>query len=248
VSAHRQLVAAAVLAASLVDACAAPVTPSGDTVPENLLRIELHLARPLAHPLAMAHVRLLDRDGRAIPDAFLDLPLPAADGRTVALLLHPGRVKSGVGANVAMGRALHAGDVVTLVVDDPQVGRPLTHRWRVTAARSMQPAHWRVRAPHAGSMAPLTLTLDAAVSASGARLIALRGPDGERVEGHATLTAGEHAWLFRPAQAWRPGHYDVVVHPLLEDVAGDRACAPFEVAELSEQPCAVDAPGFDVRR
>ena len=244
-NARRLLVVAAVAAST---ASAATVTPSGDAVPENLLRIELHLEHPLARPLAMSRVRLLDRDGQAIPGVFLDLPLPAADGRTVALLLHPGRVKSGVGANLALGRALHAGDVVTLVVDDPQVGRPLTHRWRVMAAGAMQPARWRVRAPRAGTMGPLVLGLDATLDASGARLIALRGPDGERVDGHATLEDGERAWRFRPARAWRPGHYEVVVHPLLEDVAGDRACTPFEATDLSDQPCAIDAPGFDVKR
>lgn len=234
------------VAAAASSAFAATVTPSGDTVPENLLRIELHLARPLAQPLAMAHVRLLDERGQTIPDVFLDLPLPAADGRTVALLLHPGRVKSGVGANLALGRALRAGDVITLVVDDPQVGRPLTHRWRVLIADPMRPARWRVRAPRAGTMAPLVLALDATLNASGASLIALRGPDGERVAGHAMLEDGERAWRFRPTHPWLAGHYEVVVHPLLEDVAGDRACTPFEAADLSDRPCAIEAPGFDV--
>lgn len=249
-NARLQRAAATLLAAAAVDAVAVPaaVTPSGTAVPENLLRLELHLARPLGHPLAMDHVRLVDRRGETIPGAFLDLPLPGADGRTVALLLHPGRVKSGVGANLALGRALHAGDDVTLVVDDPQLATPLRHRWHVTAAEALRPARWQAQVPRAGTTAPLRLALDATVNASSARLIALRGPGGERVAGSATLVAGERTWRFRPERPWRAGHYDVVVHPLLEDVAGNRACTPFEATDLSEQPCAIDAPGFEVER
>lgn len=238
------------LVAVAIEASAAPatVTPSGATVPENLLRIELHPSRPLRHPLAMDHVRLVDDLGKAIDGAFLDLPLPSADGRTVTLLLHPGRVKSGVGANLALGRALHAGDDVTLVVDDPQFAAPLRHRWHVTAAAALKPGRWHADAPRAGTRAPLRLVLDAPLDASSARLIALRGPDGDRVDGSPTLIAGEQAWRFRPGRPWRAGHYEVVVHPLLEDVAGNRACTPFEAAGLSEQPCVIDAPGFDVAR
>ena len=249
-NARLSLAAAALLTAATLDAVAAPapVTPSGATAPENLLRIELHLPRPLGHPLAMDHVRLVDGRGDPIDGAFLDLPLPAADGRTVTLLLHPGRVKSGVGANLALGRALHAGEDVTLAVDDPQLAAPLRHRWHVTAAEALQPGQWRMRAPRAGTSAPLTLMLDATLDASSARLIALRGPDGARVDGSPTLVAGERAWRFQPARPWRVGHYEVVVHPLLEDVAGNRACTPFEVADLSDKPCAIEAPGFDVER
>jgi hypothetical protein len=49
-------VAASLAAATAAAAAPAGVTPSGATVPENLLRIELHLRRPLSHPLAMDHV------------------------------------------------------------------------------------------------------------------------------------------------------------------------------------------------
>lgn len=247
---RRPCATAALVAAVALDASAAPaaITPSGATVPENLLRIELHLARPLARPLAMDRVRLVDAHGETIAGAFLDLPLPSADGRTVTLLLHPGRVKNGVGANLALGRALHAGDDVALVVDDPQLATPLRHRWHVTSATALDPGHWRVQAPRAGTRVPLQLALDATVDASSARLIALRGPDGERVDGSPTLIDGEKTWRFEPARPWRAGRYEVVVHPLLEDVAGNRACTPFEAADLSEKPCAIDAPGFDLRR
>src|SRR5437879_1650774 len=100
-----------------VDRVLVTVYPSGSSIPENLLRIELRFSAPLAGTLAMRLVRLLDAERQEIEGAFLDLPLWSADGSRVAFLLHPGRVKSGVGANVTHGRALHAGSNVTLVVD-----------------------------------------------------------------------------------------------------------------------------------
>ena len=59
---------------------------------------------------------------REIDWPFLDLPLPAADGRRVAILLHPGRVKSGLQANLRRGRALRRGAKVTLVIRHPELG------------------------------------------------------------------------------------------------------------------------------
>src|SRR5213595_282994 len=79
------------------------ISPAGNTVPENLLRIELHLDAQLPAPLDMRHVKLSDREGNAIPDALLDMALPSRDGLDVVILLHPGRIKSGVAPNVALG-------------------------------------------------------------------------------------------------------------------------------------------------
>jgi hypothetical protein len=247
----RRAGAATALAAAAASGVAAPaaVTPSGDTVPENLLRIELHLARPLARPLAMDHVRLVDAEGATIEDAFLDLPLPGDGGRTITLLLHPGRVKRGVGANLALGRALHAGADAALVVDDPQLPRPLHKRWHVTPPieRRMQPAQWQLAMPRAGSTAALQVALDAPLTAASAAWIALRGPDGERVAGTAWLDEGETRWRFRPAPPRRAGPNGLVAHPRLEDVAGNRACTPFEAAGLDAMACDAEEPGFDLR-
>jgi hypothetical protein len=248
----RSFAAAALLSAAAAAhaGASAAVTPSGDTVPENLLRIELHLRRPLRQPLAMDRVRLVDERGATIAGAFLDLPLPGDGGRTITLLLHPGRVKSGVGANLALGRALRAGHAVELVVDDPQLPAPIHKRWRVAPQREqgLLADDWELSLPAAGSRAALRVRLDAALTASGANLIAVRGPDGERIAGAAALRDGETVWEFRPAGPWRAGHHALVVHPALEDVAGNRPCTPFEAAGLSALPCEIAERGFDLAR
>jgi hypothetical protein len=250
-SARRTGRAAVLAAAAAVRfAVAASVTPSGDSVPENLLRIELHLAHPLPHPLAMAHVRLVDEGGEPIAGAFLDLPLPGDGGRTITLLLHPARVKTGVGANLALGRALRAGHDVGLIVDDPQLPRPLRKRWHVTQAHEegLLAHDWRLAVPAAGSRAPLRVGLDSALTSSSAGLIAVRAPGGERMAGVASLRQGETVWEFVPTRPWRTGHHALVVHPRLEDVAGNRPCTPFETTGLGTIPCVLEERGFDLPR
>ncbi len=65
----------------------------------------------------------------------------------------------------------------------------------------------------------------------------MRVGGGDRLAGHATLQAGETVWRFVPARPWRAGEYAIVVHPRLEDVAGNRPCAAFEAVALSDVEC-----------
>lgn len=223
----------------LAAAAATLVTPSGPAVPENLLRIVLHLDTPLQSPLDMRHVVLLGSDGVAIDDAFLDLPLAGRDGKSLTLLLHPGRIKTGVGPNVALGPALRAGQSVVLRIDDPQLGRVVEKRWQVQPAlrQAILPQQWTVQPVERGSRMPLRVRLPAALDAGAAPLLALQGPDGQRVAGTARLAAGETEWRFTPAQAWRAGRYVLRVHPQLEDPQGNRLCSAFEQAGQSAQQC-----------
>ncbi len=157
----------------------------------------------------------------------------------MTILLHPGRVKSGVGANLAFGRALHAGSMVTLVVDHPALAKPGRKTWRVTAfdAESPQPTRWTFEPPRRGSRSPIVIHLDAPISSSAEALIAIRGPDGRRLAGTARLEDGETVWRFVPARPWRAGPHAVVTHQDLEDPAGNRPCAPFELIDASRVRC-----------
>jgi len=214
----------------------ATIYPSGPSVPENLLRIEVRFSAPLSAPLDLEHVKLYDSAGEAIADPFLDLLLPSADGTRVTVLLHPARVKTGVGANVALGRALRAGSMVTLVVDDPLLARPARKIWRITGfdAESPQPSRWIFDPPLQGTRTPLVIRLEAPISSTAEDLIAVRAPSGQHVAGHTALEDGDTVWRFAPLQSWGAGTYAVVVNEDLEDPAGNRTGAPFEAAVASQ--------------
>jgi hypothetical protein len=247
----RQMLAPLALAGAAL-ACAAAVagniTPSGPEVPANLLRIEVHFDRPLPN-LPLTAVVLRDAEGRPIPDALLDIGLPDRDERNLVVLMHPGRVKQGVGANLSMGRALHVGQDVTIEVTDPRLPQPLRRTWHVGAAREarLEPAAWKLAVPAAGGKAPLVLALPSPINASAAPLIAVADAQGERIAGGVLLAPGETVWRFIPAAPWKAGRYHVRIHPALEDPAGNRLCAPFEEREQSADLCDTEASiGFSV--
>jgi len=146
----------------------ATVFPSGPTVPENLLRIELRFSAPLRVPLTMDRVRLLDSDGRQIERAFLDLPLPSADQTRVTILMAPSRVKSGLAENRVLGRALRRGSKVTLVLDDPELAAPIRKTWRVAGfdADVPRPLGWTLDLPRRGTLEALVIHLHAPLSST----------------------------------------------------------------------------------
>lgn len=221
-------------------ASAVEVHPAGPAIPENLLRIELRFARPQRLPFDIHRVQLFDAAGARVQNAFLDLALPSADARRITVLMHPGRVKTGVGPQLALGRALHAGSAVRLVVEDPAgVPQAVVKEWMVTAAAPAgpQPALWDVRAPRAHTRDALIVWLRTPISSSAEGLIAVSDGAGRRVEGHAALREGDTAWHFTPQLPWRRGGHAVVAHPDLEDPAGNRACAAFEQHRASEIAC-----------
>jgi len=217
----------------------AVVFPSGPAVPENLLRVELRFSAPLRIPFSMDHVKLIGSGGREIEHAFLDLPLPSADGRRVTILMDPGRVKSGLMENRILGRALHVGSTVTLIVDDPQLSAPVRKTWWVTSfdAEVPRPARWTLDLPVLGTRDALVIHLHAPLSSTAESFIAVRGPDELRVSGVGRLERGETLWRFTPRQPWKPGAYALVTHPDLEDPAGNRPCGLFEAVAASRVQC-----------
>jgi hypothetical protein len=230
--------APAILLPLALASAAGAITPSGPEVPANLLRIEVHFDRPLP-ALPVQAIVLRDSAGKPIADALLDIALPDKDERNLVVLMQPGRIKHGVGPNLAIGPALHEGDRISIEVRDPRLARPLLRSWRVGAAveRPLAPVAWKLHAPAAHSRAPLVLDLPSAINASAAPLIAVAGADGGRIAGKAVLGPGETEWRFVPVRPWRPGGYQVRVHPALEDPAGNRVCAAFEARRQSERRC-----------
>ena len=104
------------------------VSPGGDVIPENVLRLYLHFSAPMGRRGGGGHVRLLDEDGREVVDPFLPLEaeLWNGDHTRYTLFLDPGRVKTGIRPNDEMGRALVGGRRYTLVVDPDWRDAPWT--------------------------------------------------------------------------------------------------------------------------
>jgi hypothetical protein len=217
------------------------VYPSAGVWPENMLRFYLHFSAPMARGQGVKYVHLLDEADHEIPDAILaayaDLWNPAATRLTV--FFDPGRVKRGVGPNMALGRAIVAGRRYTIAIDaawpDAQ-GQPLTAPFRQAftagpaAYRALETTSWRWTVPPAGGRDALVVTFPSALDhALLERAIGVKSADGHDLAGHIAIGPGEKNWSFTPDQPWLPGSYVLSVLTVLEDPAGNKIGRAFEV-------------------
>lgn len=200
------------------------VSPSGPMVQENLLRISIRFdAAPKGEILR--RLSLASGDGRPLYEPFFDQELWSPDGRVLTILLHPGRVKTGLIAHEQLGAVLAEGETVQLLLD----GHPLS-RW-VVGPRDEQgpsPQDWRLSPVRAGRRDPLVVRLDAPIDAQEAGYLAVVDALHRRVVGHAELLEGERVWRFTPAMAWPAGPHLLVARGTLEDPAGNRLNSRFE--------------------
>lgn len=242
----------------------AAVYPSSAVLPENQLKFYLHFSAPMRQGVAFAHLRLLDGQGKADELPFVDVGRELWDrsGTRLTLLLDPGRIKHGLKPREEQGPILHEGDEHTLVINaawPDALGRPLAaaheKRFRVAAPDDTMPAvaRWKVSPPAVGRRAPLVVDFDEPLDhALLLGMLAVRGPDGEIVEGEPAVTNEERRWTFTPVAPWVAGNYRLEATATLEDLAGNSLAKPFEVDLFEkidgakERPAIVELP-FQVR-
>lgn len=221
------------------------VQPSGPEVPANLLRLSIRFKAPVEGPV-LGRLALLRADGTPVQEPFLEQELWSPDSTVLTVLMHPGRVKSGLIAHDERGPILAAGEDVTLALD----GQPIK-QWHVGPASTTGPAvpAWKLSAVRAASKQPLVVTLDGPIDGRDAGYLAISDARDHRVAGRAQLANGETTWTFVPESPWRAGTYKLVARSTLEDPAGNRLGRRFEMPVHSTPAPAVDAAvPFVVRR
>src|SRR5215470_8707870 len=244
---HRRWVGAAALAVALHSALGSShagqptprvdlVQPSGAEVPANLLRFSIRFATQVEGPL-LPRLSLLRADGRQVEAPFLEQELWSPSGKILTVMLHPGRVKTGLKARDEKGPILSAGDDVALALD----GVPIK-RWSVGPADEIGPivSAWRVSPVRVDSKQPLVVVLDGAIDGRDGDYLAIADAGDRRVAGRAQLTNGESTWTFTPNAPWRPGAYQLVVRGTLEDPAGNRLGSHFETPSDSPHGPPID--------
>jgi hypothetical protein len=227
------------------------VYPSGEVVPENLLRMYVEFSAPMGRRSGIEHMKLLNGAGEEIAGAILPLDYEfwSPDHRRFTVFFDPGRVKDGILPNRQMGRPLERSASMTFVVSREwrdEHGLPLKddyrRTFRVAAADTtpIDPAAWRIQAPPAPGLPerlgavprrrdPLVVTfpepLDRGLLM---RALGVRR-DGAAVEGDIVLDANETRWTFTPRDPWRAGRYELLALDILEDLAGNQIGRAFEV-------------------
>src|SRR5215813_3896329 len=170
-SAHAQQLAARVVL----------VQPSGPEVPANLLRLSISFAAQVEGPL-LSRLSLLRADGRQIQGPFLEQELWSPSGTILTVMMHPGRVKTGLKAHDEEGPILSVGDHVALALD----GVPIKW-WSVGPADEIGPivSAWRVSPVRADTKEPLVVVLDGAIEGRDGDYLAIADLRDRRVAGRA---------------------------------------------------------------
>lgn len=217
------------------------VYPSGDVLPQNLLRFYIQFSSPMSRGEAFRHIRLRDAEGATVEEPFLELAeeLWDAEGTRFTLFLDPGRVKRGLKPHMEAGPPLTTGQRYRLEIDagwkDAQrrtLAGPFRKEFRTGEPDYDQPdpAGWKIVPPPSGTRQALVVTFDGPLDHELARRLISVRPAGKklRLEGTITMEQGETCWRFTPGGPWKPGDYQLVVATELEDPAGNSIRKPFE--------------------
>ena len=218
------------------------VYPSGDRLPENLLRFYIHFSAPMPRDEAYRHLRLIDlATGKPVHSPFLELQeeLWSPDGKRFTLLIDPGRIKRGLKPREMFGPVLEAGKSYRLIVDrqwtDAQgnvlaSGFQREFRAGPPDETMPDPTKWMIRSPRAGGREALDVSFfEQLDSALAERLISVVDSAQKQVSGRTSVSERETVWRFIPEAPWRPGEYRLAIGTELEDITGNSVASPFEV-------------------
>jgi hypothetical protein len=230
------------------------VFPSGDSLPENLLRFYVCFSSPMQRGHARNHIALIGPDGRPASDVLYRPPVELWDRSMTQLtiLLDPGRIKRGVGPNRALGPPLKAGHAYTLAIGSRMVdsrGRPLRRRFYKSflvtepVREPIAVQHWKVLPPAPRSRRPLELTFPQPLDwALLGHSIKIASKEGAPIEGAIRICHGERRWSFTPRSRWMPGSYRILIAPCLEDICGNNLLGAFDrpLRSAGDLACEVD--------
>jgi hypothetical protein len=216
------------------------IRPSASVVPRNLLRLYVRFSAPMGEGYATQHVRLLDERGTVMAGALLptEHELWDPDRQRMTILLDPARIKRGLVGHREVGYPLRTGSSFRVVVDDgyldargAQLRASAERRYDVGAdeRRRVAPEDWALTVPPGQSLEPVVVKFERPLD-HGLLVRCLRvvDPDGRSVYGRVEVGPEERSWRLTPAERWASGTHQIVVDPVLEDLAGNSVSRVFD--------------------
>jgi hypothetical protein len=216
------------------------IFPSGDRLPENLLRFYVCFSNSMQRGRAEAEISLLGPDGEPTEDALYRAPAELWDRgmQCLTVLLDPGRLKRGVGPNRELGPPLKSGQVYTLAIGagmtdtfGSQLCETAYKRFRVTDAvrEPIALEQWEIVPPATNSRQPLVIKFPRSLDwALLSQMITISSTCQQSIGGQIAIDQCERRWSFTPASPWTAGPHHVRVASGLEDVCGNSVVAAFD--------------------
>lgn len=215
------------------------VYPSTNVLPANHLKFYILFTQPMREGRAVFdRIHLLNEDGSRVLDPWRRTELWTEDARRLTLWIHPGRVKTGVNLREELGPVLEPGRRYTLLIEaelQDLDGKPLQQSFkkrfetRTADRKRIEPQDWQLTTPTSGTRQPLEIrfneSLDYALSR---RFISVLDSRGNIIDGEKIVGRSEATLSFTPKSVWDAGEYQILVDPLLEDLAGNTAQRIFD--------------------
>jgi hypothetical protein len=201
------------------------ISPQAKVLPANTLRFYVHFPKSGEAHFDRDRLWLLNEEEQVVRDPFLVLSqeLWSVDGRRLTILMEPGRIKRGLGADLSHESALVVGRTYSLVV--AAFGQTARHTFRVvdSVLEAIDETDWRLISPRVGTFDPVVVHFDRVMDAALCEdEIGVLTPPGEVVQTRVSLAPDGTAARLIPSHPWRAGEHRLVVSGRLEDVCGNR--------------------------
>lgn len=225
------------------------IFPSGEHVPENLLKIYVHFSEPMSSASPYPFISLLDGKRDTLRDVFLlqEPPLWNKDRTQFTLWLDPGRIKTDLELNRRFGSPLRAHKTYHLIISPTMksargvaLQTAVEKKWKTGERdeRQPQPQKWMIEPPQNQSLQALKVISDEPLDygSSWGRMQIVRS--GELVQGSWKTGSAELIWYFVPQQPWQKGDYQLLLDERIEDLAGNNLVRIFDVDLKKDQDVA----------
>lgn len=210
------------------------IYPTGDTVPENLLKMYFVFSKPMQEVGNMLdYIKVYNKTDAQEEDIFLSLEneLWNAAHTQLTLWLDPGRIKRDLIPNKEKGLPIREGKEYEITIaahlKDAQgvaLAQKVSKTIYVTArdAARIHIEHWKLSTPQAASTEALYIDFNEPLDAILAvETVSLYTAQGNLIPGAFKLSHEDTQLIFRPTEKWNKGSYTITVDSFLEDLAGN---------------------------
>ncbi len=209
------------------------ICPRRDTVPVNILKMYLEFSEPMQHvDNALDFITVFDKMENTKVYPFLDLEaeLWNANRTRLTLWFDPGRIKTNLIPNREKGLPLKKNHSYLITIDKNwksangiPLGKPYSKIIHVGGkdTKSPNPDGWTITFPKKKTKSPLIInfneTLDPILALESIKVFTGNIP----LSGTMELSNNDNTMLFKPSDFWKVGDYRILIHPVLEDLAGN---------------------------
>jgi len=215
------------------------VVPTTELWPENILRFYVLFSTPMSLQNPYEFLALRNDSGQIVENAFVEFPQGLWDGnrQRLTVLFHPGRIKRGVGPNLAQGLPLQQGrryELAVLPGWKTQNGQSIdTNAIKCVISgpavrEAVRPQKWTISNVRAGTQDGLNVTFDRPLDYGLLPECLRLDYEGTEWDGTVNVSTSGESWKFAPAKPWQVGRYSLLIDDRLEDLAGNSVTRLFD--------------------